>query len=98
MCVLAYLFIKKITENVEVDPKLFPADTEEVHGIGENNQVVADHIIEVVLSSNPSHQSIWTCPPLYVCLPDFPVGQGEDPAGQVPHQCGERYVSNLGDT
>ena len=47
-----YLIIKKIAETVEADSKAFPVNTKEVHSVGQHNQVLVDHIQEVVLSRN----------------------------------------------
>ena len=51
---LSHLFIKLITKAVEANPKFFPVDTKKVQCIGEDNQVVANHIQDVVVSENIS--------------------------------------------
>ena len=45
---MIYLIIKKIAEAAEVYSKCFPADTKEVQGVGQDNQVLVDHIQQVV--------------------------------------------------
>ena len=76
---------------MEVDPKLFPVNTKKVECIGEDNQVIADHIHEVVL---PIHMDTLSFP-VHTTLPYWLVGQDEHPAGKVPHQGREGYTPNL---